>query len=369
MMDIVIFLYTALEFIHYQKQLRIYNYFNELYVEPIATKDEMNSFIDVLFNKDPDFFVRTQVSSIFKHFTNREAFYDSLTCTQKEITLPDKWKAGQSKLYWSYTPFLVDTFMKQLRVFGEQYMRWNGYKCNRYINYDGHYNVFTYNNNVSSKRPLVFFPGLGFGAIPYVHVGKLFNRTVHMIEVPNYCYATPNTNTHTSGQGLMDIVKRCVGDQEHDIAGHSFGSFHTSLYLNSAYALQKIRNVFICEGFTNPVDLLVNHIIPFVNHTHYGKLPVVRYSYCNFILFLKIFIQNIYIHSFCKRFIHPINSNWRDYGNIKIKYIYSENDQLIDSKYIMMKTNLEQYYCIPSGKHGSCFFGKRRNEVINNFFK
>lgn len=366
MLDIALFIYCVLEFTHYQKQCRVYNYFNKLYVEP--NNNELTSCIDALLAADKDFFDRAQVSSISSHLTNREQLCDALTFTKEELAPPDKWKAGRSKLYWSYTPFLLDTLMKQARVLGEQYMLWKGYTRKTYLTNDGYYNVFTYHTTASTKRPLIFFPGLGFGAIPYVHVAKLFNRTVHLIEVPNFCYATPNTNSHATARGLKRIVKQCVGDQEHDVAGHSFGSFHASIYLNASYTVQKIRNVFICEGFTNPVDILVNHTIPFVNRTHFGKLPVIRYSFGRFVIFLKLFANNIYIHSFCKRIIHPINTNWRDYGNIQIKYIYSENDELIDCKYTMRKTNPDNCYCIPNGKHGTCFFGKRRNELIATLF-
>jgi len=371
MLDIILFIYSALEFTHYQKQCRVYNYFNELYIKPNVTERETDAFIDALLTADTDFFDRAQVSSISNHITNRKQLSDAVVSTQKELTLapPDKIQAGHSQLYWSYTPFLMDTLMKQLRILSEQYMLWNGYKRKTYSTDDGYYNVFTYENNASTKRPLIFFPGLGFGAIPYVHVAKLFNRTVHAIEVPNFSYATLKTNTHATGHGISDIVKRCICDQEHDVVGHSFGSFHASIYLNASYTLQKIQNVYICEGFTNPVDIIVNHIIPFVNNTHFNTLPVVRYSYGKFIFFLKLFANNIFVHSFCKRFICPINTNWRDYGKIKIKYIYSENDELIDSNYIMRKMKPEQYYCIPNGKHGSCFFGKRRKELIQTLFE
>lgn len=368
MLDILLFVYSVLEFTHYQKQCRVYNYFNKLYVEPNISNNELNSCIDALLTVDTDFFERAQVSSISNHITNRKQLCDALSYTPDEIAPSDKFKPVRSELTWSYTPFILDTLMKQARVLGEQYMRWNGYKRKTYLTNDGYYNVFTYENNASTKRPLIFFPGAGFGAILYVHVAKLFNRTVHMIEVPNICYATPNTNSHATGRGLSDIVEQCVGDQEHDVASHSFGSFHTSMYLNTSYTLQKIQNVYICEGFTNPADVLVNHMMPFVNTTHFDKLPALQYSYVKFILLVKLLIQNIYIQSFTKRFVRIIDVNWKDYGKIKIKYIYSENDEMMDSKYIMRKTSPDLYYCIPNGKHGSCFFGRRRKEFIQTLF-
>ncbi len=356
-----------MEFVHWTKQLRTYKYFNELYIEPLESKAELIACIDTIISKDTDFFERTKLSSITSYVTNKEQMYNSLAYTRGSFTPSDQLHVGSSRLYWSYTPLLMDLSMKQLRVLGEYYMYWNGYSSQSYLTNDGYYNVFTYRNTTNTKRPLIFFPGLGFGAIPYVHVAKLFNRTVHIVEIPNFCYATPHTNTHTTGRTLTKIVNRCVGNQEHDVISHSFGSFIASVYLNTSYKTKQIKNVIVCEGFTNPIDVVMCHIIPFVNFTHFGHINVVTYSLIRFVIFLKLFVHNIYIHSYCKRHINVVTDvNWRDYGNIQIKYIYSENDELMDSKYIISKmVNKEERFCIPKGKHGSCFFGKHRNNVID----
>jgi hypothetical protein len=370
MLEIFLFIYSVLEFTNLQRQIHTYNYFNELYVEPIVSEMDKKNCIDALISKDSEIFERSKLYTITNQIMDIGKLYNAVTCIKGENTPSDIMQVGTSRLHWSYTPVIIDICMKQLRILGEYYMYWNGYSRKTYITKDGYYSVFTYKNNTNKSKPLIFFPGIGFGAIPYAHVAKLFRRTIHIVEVPNLCYATPNTNSHATGTTLSEVVKSCVDEQEHDVICHSFGSFHTSIYLNTSYKLNKIKNVVICEGFTNPIDVVYNHILPFISCKHFGHIPIISKSFLKYMIFTKVLVNNIYIHSYCKRYIDICtNVNWRDYGDIKIKYVYSENDELLNSKYITSKMNPEDYYFIPKGRHGACFFGKKRNTVIENIIK
>lgn len=364
-MDLLLFMCGVVEFTHYQKQVGVYNHFNTLRVKYDTSMQDVEKCIDKIISVDGDFFERASICSITNRIKTRTDLYDFFSNPGPNLEPPDIAKPGNSELYWSYTPFCVDIFMKQLRLVGEKFMKWNTYTQSTYATNDGYFNVFTYENKDSIGRPLIFFPGLGFGAIPYATVAKAFGRTVHIIEVPNFCYATPNTTTHATGESLSFIVKKCVGDQDHDVIGHSFGGFHATIYLNESHSLRKVKKILICEGFNNPIDVLMNHLIPFVNNSHFGSIPVVRFPFARFNFFIHMIAYNIYIHSFCKRHINIINSTlWREYDGVRIKYIYSENDPLIDSNYIMQRMNPDDYYCIKNGTHGSCFFSNELTNVV-----
>jgi len=55
---------------------------------------------------------------------------------------------------------------------------------------------------------------------------------------------------------------------------------------------------------------------------------------------------------------------WRDYFHSNIKFIYSKNDILVDSEYIVSKMNITDYIFCEKGKHGSCLFGKYSKNIL-----
>ena len=72
--------------------------------------------------------------------------------------------------------------------------------------------------------------------------------------------------------------------------------------------------------------------------------------------------SNLDVQAFCKRY-HTIYSGvlWREYKNIKIKYIFSGNEILTDTRYIISQMDKNDYYFIENGYHGSCMFGRKKN--------
>ena len=69
-------------------------------------------------------------------------------------------------------------------------------------------------------------------------------------------------------------------------------------------------------------------------------------------------------NSWCKRYHNLYNGTfWRDYSYSNIKYIYSKNDIIMDSEYIIKQMNPTEYIFNEKGKHGSCLFGKN-SEIV-----
>jgi hypothetical protein len=255
--------------------------------------------------------------------------------------------------------------MKLVRQIGNGYMRY----CLKFTREwrttkDGWYSVWTH--EVPGTKPLVFFPGFGLGAIPYAKYAKKFNRTVHMIEVPNMGYATPMSDGHATSETIYEVVSK-YGIAP-DIFAHSVGSSHAAIWLNETAkrngALLPKHTVVICDGWVNVTDFIRGHMYPFVDYCDYPRLDNKQMSNIEFCIFLWSSLHSLELTSWLKRYHNAYDSClWRNYPNASIKYLYSENDILYDSKYIT--ENCSNSICIGSGGHGSVIFGKKREYIFS----
>ena len=359
--------YLLAEILHYWQLRKRYNHFNDLRIESNIPVEEQEKVVNAIICKNPTLFERSVKYEHTRHITNKTQLYDMVI--NVEQTKPsNKLYIGCSQIYWRYHPFIFELFMKFTRQIGNMWMYCNGFKRKWYLTNDGYYSVFVYNAN-NDKRPIVFFPGLGLGAIPYARIAKLLNRTVYMIEVPNLSYATPLSLRHATGETLYNVVTDCIEKNiDYDIVCHSMGSVHAAMILNQSFEkneLHLIKNAVICDGFVNPIDVITSHIYPFVDYCDWNTICKRPKSKAEFIAFLYFACHNLEMNSWAKRYHNFYNEIlWRDYGKTCIKYIYGSKDILYDTEYIASQMDSKECHLIQNGSHGSCFFDRKRNQTI-----
>lgn len=254
--------------------------------------------------------------------------------------------------------------MRIARRFGNGYLRYLGFSKKSYDTYDGLYNVWSH--IVPDTKPILFFPGLGLGASPYAKYALRFNRTIHIIEVPNIGFATAYSNRQATSETLYDVVVQTA--DTYDIFAHSIGSIHTAMVLNKHAKLQNTnpinRNVIICDGFVNPIDLLRSQMYSFVDQVDYFNMKPKPRSYLEFNMCLILITHSLEFGSWGKRYNNWYdNTLWRDYKNTTIKYIYSGNDFLYDTDYIAK--NCPNSWVLKKGGHGSVIFGRHQDDVFS----
>jgi hypothetical protein len=355
---VIVSVFGLAELYHYWKLSRRYNHFNR-YRPPNITQEQLYEMTEAILEKNPNMFERAAQFEHTSHITNKDEFYDSMQ-THKELRPSNKLQVGCSKLFWRYCPFVLEIATKLVRQIGNGYMRYClGYTREWHNTEDGWYSVWTY--HVENTKPIVFFPGFGLGAIPYAKYAKKFERTVHMIEVPNMGYATPTTDRHASSKTIYDVVSK-YGIAP-DIFAHSMGSSHAAIWLNETTVRNgsslKDHNIVICEGWVNTTDMLRCHMYPFVDYCDYTVLDNKQMTQMKFNLFLWSALHNLELTTWTKRYINVYDSSlWRKYPKSNIKHIYSKNDILYDGEYLT--NNCKNSICIGNGGHGSVIFGKKR---------
>ena len=349
--------YGLAELIHQLWSIRRYNHFNNLRISYGETKDDIRVMARSLLAKNPTLFERARLYAHTSHVRDEDDFCASIA-TRPEQTPANKLQVGCAKLYWRFTPLGFDVLMKIARQVGNIYVRhWLGFKRAWHKTDDGYYSVWSH--VVNNTKPLLFFPGVGLGAIPYAKVAKSFGRTVHIIEVPNIGYATPLSDSQATPQNLHSVVSKHV-DDGCDIFAHSLGSIHAAMYMNEIHTIptQKYKAI-ICDGCVNPFDIFTSHIYPFVG---LGDLSIVRKkpkSWVEFMAFVYFCVYNIEVQSFTKRYHTFYNGTlWRDYQNATIQYVYSRHDILYDTEFIAENTDCT---FLQKGGHGSSVFSKARN--------
>jgi hypothetical protein len=351
------------ELCHYWKLSRRYNHFNRFRrtdVQPEQTRE----MLDAVLAKNPDFFERTQMFEHTSHIKNKNDLYDCVRI-QSDLRPANKLQVGCARIYWRYHPFAFEIAMKLIRQIGNMYMRhYLGFTRKWHKTTDGLYSVWTY--DVPGTKPLIFFPGFGLGAIPYAKYAKKFERTVHVIEVPNIGYATPYSDRHATSNTIYEVVS--IYGNANDVFAHSLGGVHAAMWMNEITVREGTslpeHNIVICDGFVNPVDILRSHMYPFVNFCDYRNMYKKPKTKLEFNIFVWIAAHNLEFGSWAKRYHNWYDGTmWRDYPNANIKYIYSENDILYDTRYIA--DNCHDSLCIGNGGHGSVIFGKKRDYVFS----
>jgi hypothetical protein len=351
------------ELYHYFTLSRRYNHFNK-FRQPNITQEQMCEMTDAILEKTPDLFERAQLFEHTSHITDKNTFCDSMR-THEELRSKNKLQVGCAQLFWRYHPLSFEIAMKLIRQIGNVYMQeCLGFTREWHTTTDGWYSVWTY--EVPGTKPIVFFPGFGLGAIPYAKYAKKFKRTVHMIEVPNMGYATPMSNGHATSNTIYDVVSK-YGTAP-DVFAHSMGSSHVAIWLNETTrrngSLLPEHNVVICDGWVNTSDFIRCHMYPFVDYCDYPSLDNKQMTKVKFNIFLWSSLHNLELTTWLKRYHNVYDSSlWRDYPKAKIKYIYSKNDILYDSKYII--ENCSDSICIGSGGHGSVIFGKNSEDAFS----
>jgi hypothetical protein len=351
------------ELYHYWKLSSRYNHFNK-FRQPTITQEQMREMTDAILEKNPNLFERAQLFEHTSHIKNKDDFYDSMQ-THEALRPSTKLQVGCTKLFWRYHTFAFEIAMKLVRQIGNVYMRYClGFAREWHLTADGWYSVWTH--EVPGTKPIVFFPGFGLGAIPYAKYAKKFKRTVHMIEVPNMGYATPISDGHATSTTIYDVVSK-YGTAP-DVFAHSVGSSHAAIWLNETAKRDGVllpkHNVVICDGWVNATDFLRGHMYPFVDYGDYSRLDNKQMSYIEFCIFLWSSLHNLELTTWLKRYHNVYDSClWRNYPKANIKYVYSENDILYDSKYIV--DNCSNSSCIGSGGHGSVIFGKKREYAFS----
>jgi len=244
-----------------------------------------------------------------------------------------------------------------------------GFKRSWHLTDDGYYSVYSYTVN-NDDRPIIFFPGLGMGAIPYARIAKQLNRTIYMIEVPNMGYATPLSDRHATSKTIYKIVKMIVQEKEFDIVCHSLGSAHCANLINSLFMkneLLKIKNAVICDGFVNPIDAVTNNLYPFVDYCDYNDMKKKPRNKWEFYAFLYFATHNPEFGSWAKRFHNFYDEVlWREYDGVNIYYIYGERDIAYDTDYIKKKS---KGLFLKKASHGACLFGRRNKEIIQQIIR
>ena len=347
------------ELCHYWRLSRRYNHYNrsrQSDVEPEQTREMM----DAILAKNPDLFERAQYHEHTSHIKNKDDLYDCMRI-HAEMRPANRFQTGCALIYWRYHPLAFEIAMKLIRQLGNGYMRhYLGFARSWHKTADGWYSVWTH--TVPGTKPIVFFPGLGLGAVPYAKYALRFERTVHMVEVPNMGYATPSSDRHATAKTVFDVVSKYANTA--DVFAHSLGSAHAAMWINETAIRDGTNcNVVICDGFVNPVDALRNHMYPFVDYCDYWNMKKKPRTRFEFDMFIWIAVHNPEFGSWTKRYHNWYDGTlWRDYPNIRIKYVYSGNDILYDTAYIADKCS--DSLCIEKGGHGSVLFGKQRDCVF-----
>lgn len=346
--------YGIAELVYQVLKWRRYSYFDSLRIACDVTSDEIWKMIRTIMQKNPLLLARCQLSQYTRHIRNEKDVYNALTSHVYEMPV-NQLQVGCSKLYWQYEPLLLNMFMKSLRQLGNLYMRYKlGFVRKWHKTDDGYYSVWTH--TVDGTKPFVLFPGLGLGASLYARFAKSFGRTVHIIEVPNMSYPLTLSSSHATSETIYEIVSKYVEDGP-DIIGHSLGTIHTAMYLNSIHNRDTPKhNVILCEGFVNVCDTIHTHIYPFVGHGDFSSIRKKPKYQIYFNAFLYMAIHSLESQIFTKRF-HTFyhGTLWRDYPNATINHVYTKYDILYDTDYI---TNNSQCMYIPKGSHGYSVFGK-----------
>lgn len=370
--------YGVAELNHYWTFAKRYHRFNGIRVANYSRK-QLSQVVDQLILRNPGIFERLSRYSTSAHITDKDSLIDSMFIDTNTSNIPPATQQnfGSSALFRQYKPVFYSWIRRTLYHAGTIAMRRTGYIPRIHITEIGDYTVWT--RNVPNTKPIVMFPGFGLGAIPYYNVMCHFGRTVHIIELPNLGFNTPqDAPGYMTSDTVYRVVRAHVGEEPHDIMAHSLGSSPAAHYINHQHIHETTppnQTAVICDGFVCPVDSIVSHIYPCVDYSMYRELMkyrVTTVSWREFSKFLWFVTHDLDVTVFTKRF-HNFYQGilWRDDYKTNIRYVFGERDIFYDVPFIkntVMRSYIERekYLFIPKGRHGACFFGKRRSETLKH---
>jgi pimeloyl-ACP methyl ester carboxylesterase len=341
------------ELVHQFFYWRRFTHFNNLRISNGESNDGFQTMIGALLDKNPNLFQRLGLYAQTSHILNEDDLRDALTTHYEERPV-NKLQVGCSKLYWRYNPLMLELFMKSIRQIGNLYVRRIlGYSRDWHLTSDGYYSVWTH--TVKGTKPLLFFPGLGLGAILYAKFAKSLGRTVHIVEVPNIGYSTPLSDSQVTAKTLYGVVSKHVADGT-DIFSHSFGSATAAMYLNMICDKpHPMHNVVVCDGFVDIKDTVVSHLYPFFDYSDYACLRKKPKSRLYYFFMLYCAMHGLEFQIWAKRY-HNIYTDtlWREYPNTNLHYVYSKYDILYDTEFIAKNSDCT---LLSKGGHGYSIFG------------
>jgi pimeloyl-ACP methyl ester carboxylesterase len=114
---------------------------------------------------------------------------------------------------------------------------------------DGVYTIYT--RTVTDTEPVVFFPGIGLGCVPYWKLAIDIGCTVHLIEVPNISELLPLSPTPATVSTLLQVVEPYLHST---IIAHSLGTYHTSMIVNNSG--DRVKKLVLFDPFCHPVAVV-----------------------------------------------------------------------------------------------------------------
>ena len=203
---------------------------------------------------------------------------------------------------------------------------------------DGMYRIWS--RVVAGTRPIVFFPGVGLGFVPYVSYLSHTGRTVYAIEVPNLSnlsweQTVSIPRTRTVLQAFHTVVPEEVVV---DIMGHSMGTFGVSLLVNGLPS-PRIGAIVLFDPFCHPVHVLQTQRVLFAA-TQTGILSWIAHHMIG---------RDLEVQAFAL-FSRPEETTlWRtDYP--PILNMWSGDDMFLD--HTLLHVEGQTHHVVP-GNHGS----------------
>ncbi len=387
----IILIYIILEFINYNKYKKKVKYFNNNFPlsDFITSSDELkkNNEFQKYLKKNILQLNTNRSREIFKLFYNinndNELTDEKILefIKQSPSTNFSNNKILNYKIDSMYKPLFLYWIMCIFFFIGKIIFFINGFKLEQYDICEENYNIWIY--NVPNTKPIIFFPGLGIGALQYLYMAKNLNRTIYMIEVPNINCITTITSNYMTQQTLKKIVlenilykyhKTINNKIDYTLMGHSFGTIIASVFHNSLIHESKscMVELYFPSNFIliDPVSIVENYmeniILPFIKITDYFKFSKLNRPKINIFLWTIIMyyaIKDINFQIYCKRYYIPHQGTlWKHHDNIKYLYILGSNDFLINNKInveLLKKNKTEncKIHLVENGNHLDCILG------------
>ena len=107
---------------------------------------------------------------------------------------------------------------------------------------------------VPGTEPLIFFPGVGAGVVPYIWFLAVYDdRTVFAVEVPNMSGHSTSSCRHATGKSLRELFHSLVlVGTPVSVVAHSLGTIHAAMIVN-ALPPHTIDSLVLMDPFCHPI--------------------------------------------------------------------------------------------------------------------